>query len=58
MFKELATGCKCPPELPICVCNEKPIVKLVTRKPIGPSAEELKYNNRAHSSKLRVIEKL
>lgn len=58
MFKELSTGCKCPPELPICVCNEKPKVKLVTRKPIIPGAEELKYNNRAHSSKLRVIEKL
>lgn len=58
MFKELATGCKCPPELPICVCNEKPKVKLVTRKPIIPGEEELKYNNRAHSSKLRVIEKI
>lgn len=58
MFKELATGCKCPPDLPICVCNEKPKVKLVTRKPIIPGEEELKYNNRAHSSKLRVIEKI
>ncbi|MGX6590653.1 16S rRNA (cytosine(1402)-N(4))-methyltransferase RsmH [Cetobacterium ceti] len=58
MFRDLCTGCKCPPELPICVCNEKPKGKLVTRKPIGPNAEELKFNNRAHSSKLRVIEKL
>ncbi|MGL6114601.1 MAG: 16S rRNA (cytosine(1402)-N(4))-methyltransferase RsmH [Cetobacterium sp.] len=58
MFKDLCTGCKCPPELPICVCGEQPKGKLVTRKPIAPKADELKFNNRAHSSKLRVIEKL
>lgn len=58
MFRDLCTGCKCPPELPICVCNEKPKGKLVTRKPIIPNEKELKFNNRAHSSKLRVIEKI
>lgn len=58
MFRDLCTGCKCPKDLPICVCNEKPKGKLVNRKPIISSKEELKFNNRAHSAKLRVIEKL
>ncbi|MEG0069643.1 16S rRNA (cytosine(1402)-N(4))-methyltransferase RsmH [Cetobacterium sp.] len=58
MFRDLCTGCKCPKELPICVCNELPKGKLVTRKPITSSKQELEFNNRAHSAKLRVIEKL
>lgn len=58
MFKDFCTGCICPPRLPICMCNQKPKAKQITRKPIIPSEEELKYNNRAHSSKLRVIERI
>ncbi|MGL4357905.1 16S rRNA (cytosine(1402)-N(4))-methyltransferase RsmH [Cetobacterium sp.] len=58
MFRDLCTGCKCPIELPICVCNEKPKGKLVNRKPITSGKDELQFNNRAHSAKLRVIEKL
>ncbi|MGL4424769.1 MAG: 16S rRNA (cytosine(1402)-N(4))-methyltransferase RsmH [Cetobacterium sp.] len=58
MFRDLCTGCKCPIELPICVCNEKPKGKLVNRKPIISGKNELDFNNRAHSAKLRVIEKL
>ena len=58
MFRDLCTGCKCPKELPICVCNEVPKGKLVNRKPIISSKQELEFNNRAHSAKLRVIEKL
>ncbi|MGL4402310.1 MAG: 16S rRNA (cytosine(1402)-N(4))-methyltransferase RsmH [Fusobacteriaceae bacterium] len=58
MFKEFCTGCICPPRLPICMCNNKPKAKPITRKPIIPSQDELKYNKRAHSSKLRVIEKV
>ena len=58
MFRDLCTGCKCPKEIPICVCNEKPKGKLVNRKPIISGKDELKFNNRAHSAKLRVIEKL
>ncbi|MGL4252681.1 MAG: 16S rRNA (cytosine(1402)-N(4))-methyltransferase RsmH [Fusobacteriaceae bacterium] len=58
MFKEFCTGCICPPRLPICMCNNKPKAKQITRKPIIPSQDELKYNKRAHSSKLRVIEKV
>lgn len=57
-FKKLAQGCVCPPEFPICVCQQKPKAKLVTRKPILPSDEEIEENPRARSAKLRVLEKL
>ncbi|MGL4997751.1 MAG: 16S rRNA (cytosine(1402)-N(4))-methyltransferase RsmH [Cetobacterium sp.] len=58
MFRDLCTGCKCPIELPICMCNEQPKGKLVNKKPIISGQNELNFNNRAHSAKLRVIEKL
>ena len=57
-FAELARGCICPPDLPVCVCGRKPRVRPVSRKPILPSAEELEDNPRARSAKLRVAEKL
>ena len=57
-FAELATGCTCPPSYPVCVCGKKPIVKLINKKPILPSAEELEYNHRSHSAKLRIAEKM
>lgn len=57
-FKWLEKPCTCPPSFPVCVCGQVPLVKLVTRKPILPSAEELEYNPRARSAKLRVAEKL
>lgn len=57
-FKDLATACKCPPGLPICVCGGKAKVKLITKKPIVPEGEEIEFNNRAHSSKLRVVERI
>jgi len=57
-FQEMAKGCICPPELPICRCTNEPKVKVITRKPIVPSAEELAANPRARSAKLRVAEKL
>ena len=50
--------CTCPKEFPVCVCGKKPLVKLVPRKPILPSAQELEENPRARSAKLRVAEKL
>ncbi len=56
-FKELATGCICPPEFPVCVCGRKPKMRLVTRKPIVSGDEELAENPRARSAKLRVAEK-
>ncbi|MBR3560472.1 MAG: 16S rRNA (cytosine(1402)-N(4))-methyltransferase RsmH [Oscillospiraceae bacterium] len=56
-LKELATGCICPPEFPVCVCGRTPKMKLVTRKPIVSGDEELAENPRARSAKLRVAEK-
>lgn len=57
-FRDLASDCICPPEIPICKCDKEAKVKVLTRKPIGPSKKELEENNRAHSSKLRVCERL
>ena len=56
-FNSLATGCTCPPSYPVCVCGKKPIVKLINKKPILPSEEELQYNHRSHSAKLRIVQK-
>ena len=57
-LQELATGCTCPPEFPVCVCGKKPKMKLITRKPVVSGPAELTYNPRARSAKLRVAEKL
>lgn len=57
-FTKLSSGCTCPKSFPVCVCGNRPQVKIVTRKPILPSDAELAYNLRAHSAKLRVAEKL
>ena len=54
---EAAKGCTCPPSFPVCVCGKKPLVQLVTRKPIVSGDEELERNPRARSAKLRVCEK-
>ena len=53
-----AKGCTCPPDFPVCVCGKTPKVKLVGKKPIVSSEEELEDNPRARSAKLRVAEKL
>ena len=55
---EAAKGCTCPPSFPVCVCGKKPLVKLINRKPITPSEEELNANPRARSAKLRICERL
>ena len=55
---EMARGCTCPPEFPVCVCGRRPRVRLVNRKPIEAAAQELEENRRSRSAKLRVIEKL
>jgi len=57
-YKELAQGCICPPELPVCMCDNKPVVKIITRKPKLPSDIEIEENPRARSAKLRVAEKI
>ena len=54
-FKEYCTGCICPPDFPVCVCGRKPQGRLLTKKPIEPTAEEINENQRSRSAKLRVI---
>ena len=58
LFRDRATGCICPTEIPVCRCEHVPEVKLLTRKPIGPGEEELAYNPRSRSAKMRAVEKL
>lgn len=53
-----ARGCTCPPDFPVCVCGRTPDIRLVNRKPVLPSKEEIEENPRARSAKLRVAEKL
>ncbi len=55
---EAAKGCTCPPNFPVCVCGNKPKVRLISRKPIVATQEELEVNPRSRSAKLRVCEKL
>ena len=57
-FKELATGCICPPDFPICVCGHKASLKLITKHPVEATKEELEINPRSAPAKLRVVEKL
>lgn len=57
-FASLAAGCTCPKNFPICVCGNKPKVKVITKKPILPSSRELEENPRSRSAKLRIAEKL
>lgn len=52
-----AKGCECPPELPVCVCGRKPQGKIITRKAIAPSDDELNENPRSRSAHLRIFEK-
>ena len=57
-FRSLADPCTCPKSFPVCVCGKKPVVKLITRKPVTASEEELAENPRARSASLRIAEKL
>lgn len=56
-FRECENPCTCPKEFPVCVCGKKSKGKVITRKPVIPSQEELEENSRAKSSKLRVFER-
>lgn len=58
LFASFCEGCTCPPDLPVCVCGKKPRAKLVFRKPVCPSEDELNDNPRSRSAKLRSIEKI
>ena len=57
-FNSLASGCTCPKDFPVCVCGNQPKIKIITKKPILPSDEELAVNSRSKSAKLRVAEKI
>ena len=57
-FAELAGGCTCPKNFPVCVCGNKPKIKVISKKPILPSETELAENPRSRSAKLRVAEKI
>lgn len=57
-FRDLFNDCICPSEIPICVCDKKREIEIITRKPIGPTSKELDINPRSRSAKLRVAEKL
>lgn len=56
-FRNNENPCTCPPDFPVCVCGKKSKGKVITRKPITPSAEEIEINKRAKSSKLRIFER-
>ena len=57
-FSDFATGCGCPKNFPVCVCNRQPVVKIITKKPILPTRQEELDNSRSKSAKLRIAEKL
>lgn len=58
VFKGHATDCICPPKIPICICGHRADIKLINKKPITASENELRENSRSSSAKLRIIEKL
>ncbi len=57
-FAALSSGCSCPPSFPVCVCGNTPKIRLLSKKPILPTEEEIKANSRSHCAKLRCAEKL
>jgi 16S rRNA (cytosine1402-N4)-methyltransferase len=57
-FAVLAQGCTCPPDLPVCACGAKPVLRVLTRKAVVPTPEEIERNPRSRSAQLRAAEKL
>lgn len=57
-FREEAKDCICPPAAPVCVCNKEPRLKVITKKPVIPSDDEISRNKRSRSAKLRIAEKI
>ena len=57
-FASWCEGCTCPPDFPICICGNTPKAKLINRKPILPSHQEIEANSRSKSAKLRILQKL
>jgi 16S rRNA (cytosine1402-N4)-methyltransferase len=58
LFRELENPCTCPPKAPVCICGKKPVVRILTKKPLTAGQQELEENARSRSAKLRAIEKL
>ena len=58
VFQKLASPCECPRDFPYCVCGKTPSLRVITKKPLKPTAEELSVNSRANSAKLRIAEKI
>lgn len=58
VFNNLEKPCTCPPQLPICVCGKEPLLKVLTRKPVSATEEELEMNTRSKSAKLRAAERV
>ncbi len=58
LFKDKATGCICPKEFPVCMCNNKPKGTIITKKPVTACEKEMEENSRSTCAKLRVIEKI
>lgn len=57
-FRDLSVDCVCPPELPVCMCSTVPVMKVITRKAMEPSAEEVEQNPRARSARVRAAERI
>ena len=57
-FAAMENRCTCPPDLPKCTCGKAPVLKVLTKKPIVPTEEEIKNNSRSRSAKLRIAQKL
>jgi 16S rRNA (cytosine1402-N4)-methyltransferase len=58
IFQKYANPCTCPPKSPICICGQMPVIKIINKKSIKPSAQELKLNPKARSAQLRAVEKI
>jgi 16S rRNA (cytosine1402-N4)-methyltransferase len=57
-FQDAQHSCECPPDFPLCMCEDTAVLKVLTKRPMQPKEEEIKVNPRARSTKLRVAEKL
>lgn len=58
VFNNMEKPCTCPPQLPVCVCGKEPLLRVLTRKPVTAGEEELEYNTRSKSAKLRAAERV
>jgi len=57
-FNNMERPCTCPPQLPVCVCGKKPVLRVITKKPVTAGTEELERNTRSKSAKLRAAERV